>query len=63
MASLALASRADYSHLRAASRDGDVHFIRSFLRERDPYDLTACVPIGSLSSAPCGAMTAFDKFC
>lgn len=43
MASLALASRADYSHLRAASRDGDVHFIRSFLRERDPYDLTSCI--------------------
>ncbi len=43
MASLALASRGDYSHLRAAAAAGDVHFIRAFLRDRDAFDLARCV--------------------
>jgi len=43
MASLALASRGDYSHLRAAASSGDVHFIRAFLRDRDAFDLALCV--------------------
>ena len=43
MASLALASRGDYSHLRAAASAGDVHFIRAFLRDRDAFDLARCV--------------------
>ena len=43
MASLALASRGDYSNLRAAASAGDVHFIRAFLRDRDAFDLARCV--------------------
>ena len=43
MASLALASRGDYSNLRAAASSGDVHFIRAFLRDRDAFDLARCV--------------------